>query len=272
MGASDYMVGNAPQAASYAAPVAGFAFGQAVAGLPEQYFQGTQRGLTLRKQNAFPDGMPVQKDANGKPILDQNGNPVPDVNTIVNTGFKLGGADYAAGLLPYISGQSTSARQNQIDTGVLDYGGQPPAYPRTDNKSGTGPGNIGGIRQPQQPQPQPQLTSAGTYSNREDDNRSDTIRSMVTELRGAANDSTPVISAAVRKLRISPDAALTSDQQTQVRNFVSQYAQAQPAAGTSEDIAPPFGATSAADRGPRKEIGRSRLAVDASHHCGRRRI
>jgi hypothetical protein len=58
----------------------------------------------LAEQNAFPDGMPVLKDKDGNPVLDQSGNPVPDTNAIINTGFKLGGTAYAAGMMPYLPG------------------------------------------------------------------------------------------------------------------------------------------------------------------------
>jgi hypothetical protein len=91
---------------------------------------------------------------------------------------------------------------------------------------------------------QPQLSSAGA-----DDRGAATLRSAITELRGADNDSTPVISAAARTLRINPDAPLTPDQQTAVRNFVGSYSQASPqGASPSEDISPPAGATSSAAR------------------------
>jgi hypothetical protein len=61
-GASDYMVGNAPQGASYAAPLIGFMLGERIAGLPEQYFRGTQHARTLALQNAYPNGMPMTTD------------------------------------------------------------------------------------------------------------------------------------------------------------------------------------------------------------------
>jgi hypothetical protein len=38
MGASDYMVGSAPQGASYAAPLVGFQFGEALSKLPERNY------------------------------------------------------------------------------------------------------------------------------------------------------------------------------------------------------------------------------------------
>ena len=48
--------------------------------------------------------------------------PVPDTNAIVDAGFKYGGLDYATQLFSYLGGQSTAARQGEIDSGILGYG------------------------------------------------------------------------------------------------------------------------------------------------------
>jgi hypothetical protein len=69
MGASDYMVGNAPQGASYAAPLAGFAFGQAIAGLPDAYMHGRENARTMALQDAFKDGVPLNPDKFGMPVI-----------------------------------------------------------------------------------------------------------------------------------------------------------------------------------------------------------
>jgi hypothetical protein len=67
MGAQDYMVVPSP---SYAAPLVGFQLGQAIAGLPDAFMQGREMARTRAKQDAFKEGMPVQKDAAGNPLLD----------------------------------------------------------------------------------------------------------------------------------------------------------------------------------------------------------
>jgi hypothetical protein len=50
--------------------------------LPDQFMKGRENKRTIEKQDAFKNGMPVQKDANGNPVLDANGNPLPDTNAI----------------------------------------------------------------------------------------------------------------------------------------------------------------------------------------------
>jgi hypothetical protein len=124
---------SAPQGASYAAPLVGMALGEKLAGLPDAYMAGREMRRTMQKQDAFKDGMPVQKDANGNPVLDASGNPIPDTTAIVNSGFKLGGLDYGTQLFPWLGGQATSARQGDIDSAILGYGAPAPSYPSGQN-------------------------------------------------------------------------------------------------------------------------------------------
>jgi hypothetical protein len=254
----NYETVQGPNYAAYANPNFGLQLGQALASLPDQYMKGRETSRTIAKQDAFKNGMPVQKDANGNPVLDTNGNPIPDTKAIIDAGLKYGGVDYASQLLPYLGGQATSARQGEIDSDILGYGG--PTYPRTHSSNAAGPGNIGGIRPPQ-----PQLSSAGA-----DNEGADTLRSTITELRGADNDSTPLISAAARTLRINPDAPLSADQQQQVRQFIGSQAQAGSgaAATSSEDISPPTGATSSAERNQNGPGGVNAAPLPASGASG----
>jgi hypothetical protein len=253
----NYETVSSPNYAAYANPGFGMKLGQMLQDIPDQYMKGRENKRAIEKQDAFKGGMPVQKDASGNPVLDANGNPIPDTKAIIDAGFKYGGMDYAAQMLPYLGGQATASRQSEIDNGILGYGASSPSYPSAENKSAAGPGNIGGVRPSQ-----PRLSSAGA-----DNEGADTLRSVITELRGADNDSTPVISAAARTLRINPDRPLTPDQATQVRSFVGSYAQARPQ-GSSEDISPPTGATSAADRGLNGPGGVNAAPLPASGASG----
>ena len=211
----------------------GLKLGDRLADLPNRYFQGTQQARTLAEQNAFPDGMPVLKYASGNPVKDQYGNPLPDMNAINNTNFKLGGYDYAKGLMSLFQGQNVSAHQDQIDSAIRGYG---TPNPSADNKSAAGPGNIILPRQqqsnPGQPS-QPRLAaSGGDIGNGPG---ADTIRSIVTEFAGG-KEATPIISNTVRTLRIHPDAPLSADQVAKIKSFLSGANGQGPR--SSEDVTP----------------------------------
>jgi hypothetical protein len=289
MGASDYIVGNAPQAASYAAPLAGFAFGQAIAGLPGDYMKGREAGRTIAKQDAFKNGMPIQRDANGNPVLDANGNPVPDTKAIIDTGFKYGGLDFATQLFPYLGGQATSQRQGEVDSGILGCGGSSPSYPRAENKSGAGPGNIGGIRPPQ-----PQLSSAGidnggtpspgnvgvtgsmparqpAFSSAGTDNGGDQtfLGNVATRVFGE-RDISKLLSRYAAALGIKESDPLTPEQEQRAEVMMRRTAQAMPSrnASPSEDISPPSGTTSAAERNQNGPGGNAAAPFTASGASG----
>jgi hypothetical protein len=93
MGASDFMVGNAPQGASYSAPLVGFAFGKALADLPDSFMAGREQARTRAMQ---------------APILDPNtGEPsqaalvLDDVLLSLRHGVLLsGGNDRRPGAVP----------------------------------------------------------------------------------------------------------------------------------------------------------------------------
>jgi hypothetical protein len=90
--ASSFTAVPPPNYAAYANPGLGMQLGQMIGQIPDQFMKGREDARTVAKEDAFKNGMPVLKDADGNPVKDQNGNPVPDVNAIVNTGFKLGGS------------------------------------------------------------------------------------------------------------------------------------------------------------------------------------
>src|SRR6185437_10107961 len=149
--ASSFSTGNAPAGASYAAPLLNFA---PIANYPNAYFQGQQNQRKLALQNAFPNGIPMTTDAQG--------NKTPDVNSIINTGAKLGGADYVSGLLPLL----LENQMGQQGAAAIQASMPPSASSSVPNASG--PENIRGPQS--QPQGQPQLSSAGA-----DNNGSDTV-------------------------------------------------------------------------------------------------
>lgn len=190
-------------------------------------FKAPNRLAPWAEQNAFPDGMPVLKDANGNPVKDQFGNPVPDTNAIINTGFKLGGYDYAKGLMPFLQGRGVSARQDQIDTGVQGYG---TPNPGADNKSAAGPGNI----LPQSPgagQPPPRLAAnGGDVGNGPG---ADNVRSLATE-RGIDVDA---FVKAYPGLAGREDLALAPSAAKAVAARMAAFKEKQPVR-SSEDVTP----------------------------------
>ena len=92
MGASDYMVGNAPGGASYQAPNLAALLYQGIGGLPNDYFQGTQQGRALQQQNLFKNGLPTGPD--GQPL---QGNDL--FNALATKSLQAGGIEYAQPLM-----------------------------------------------------------------------------------------------------------------------------------------------------------------------------
>lgn len=193
MGASDYMTGNAPAGANYAAPLLDFS---PLAKLPEEYFAGQQRARATRMQNAFPNGVPTD------PKTGQ-----PDVNAIINTGAKLGGLDYVSNLLPYMYGMQIGERNASAIQDTIS--------PGAPNPSAAGPGNLKPQPQAAQPQQQPQLSSAGT-----DNSGQPTIRSMATELF-AGRDVSPMIPRFASAVGVNPDAPLNPQQAARAKSLMS---------------------------------------------------
>jgi hypothetical protein len=191
---SSFMVGPTPNYNPPGLSTIGMQLGQMLANLPEQYFQGQQRNRTLARQNAFPDGVPVKKDANGNPVLDQNGDPIPDTQAIVNAGFKLGGLDYAQGLLPFLRGQNISARSSDVDRQLDNFGdaSAATARPSAHNPSAAGPANIyhPAIAPPQQSpnQYQPPQSQSVPQRSANPDAQPETVRNLTAEIAGFDRD------------------------------------------------------------------------------------
>jgi hypothetical protein len=150
----DYMVGNAPAGASYAAPLVGFQLGQALARLPQDYAEGGQRARSLAMQNAFPQGVPRRADGS------------PDVDRIADTALRLGGLDYARPLLNFLATPQRGNSAAQDSAGSFNAGDST-AAPGTNPASAasvpsaTGPANLGvqANRQPSSPPTSDQPTS-----------------------------------------------------------------------------------------------------------------
>lgn len=216
MPASDYMVGNAPAGASYAAPLVGFQLGQAISQLPDQYMKGRENARAIEAQDMFRQGgMPTNPDGS------------PDIHAIVDKGAKTGGLPWVQQMMPFLQ-KMTLAQQ-----AYRDMMGQPPG-PQQDTpppgrgnvSNAVGPGNLASpqntapqappSRQPPGAPSQPRLSSFGA-----DNEGADTIRSMATEFAGG-RDAIPVISAVARRLRINPDAPLDAAGVKSVRDALGQ--------------------------------------------------
>jgi hypothetical protein len=249
---SSFMVGPTPNYNPPGASTIGLELGKMLAQLPEQYFQGTQRNRTLARQNAFPDGVPVKKDANGNPILDQNGDPIPDTQAIVNAGFKLGGLDYAQGLLPFLRGQNIAARSSDVDRQIDNFGdtSTATARPSARNPSAAGPANIyhpaiappqrsPNEYQPPQPQSPPQRSA-------NPDGQPVTVRRLVENItdRDDVPPNTLENLATTLGLRsdrgmMAADQPLSSQMQKRARDIISARSGTGAAFAPSAATAPP---------------------------------
>jgi hypothetical protein len=207
-GAADFMVGNAPAGANYAAPLLNFA---PIANAPQDLFQGQQRARTTRLQNAFPDGLPKNSDGS------------IDIGGMTDTLTKLGGAEYASQMLPLLmQGQMGQAGANAIQSTGDPNSAAPPANANVPGASG--PANIRGPQRtssaPGSTTPgQPQLSTVGA-----DNNGSDTVRSVATEAFGG-KDVSPLIPRFASALGVDPDAPLNPQQVAQARAIMSRTAQ-----------------------------------------------
>jgi hypothetical protein len=100
---SSFMVGNAPQGASYAAPLVGFQIGDRLAALPEEYYKAQLRA----------------------PVIDpRTGQPTNDPQLVLKALAERGGlqATLSSGLLPFIMGQSSG---DELDRAMGGGGGGP---------------------------------------------------------------------------------------------------------------------------------------------------
>jgi hypothetical protein len=191
-GASDYMVGNAPAAASYAAPLLNFA---PVANYPQDYFQGQQRQRELALQQPFVD------PPTGQPMTD----PIAINKELMRRGGAPYAQNYADKLLPMIA----SAIANKPISDVLSGNTAPSPGPAANNPNAAGPANL--RNSPQTPQAQPQLSSAGA-----DNNGAPTVRSIAAELFGG-RDVSPMIPRFAAAVGVDPDAPLNPQQAMRVQ-------------------------------------------------------
>jgi hypothetical protein len=226
MGASDYMVGNAPSGASYSAPLVGFQLGQSIADLPDAYMKGREQARQRAMQDAFKDG-PPRDPATGQ----------LDTNAIINKGMQIGGLPFAQPLLQYMLDlEAGKAWSGAIPSEQGQTGPAPP-------NSAAGPGNLGAGAQParpaMRPQGAPQRASAGA-----DNEGAENIRSLITGLAGG-REAGSAIRDAVQKFRIGPDADLSPEQVKAVTAFVGPKLRG----GAPSEVNQPAEATSAADDG-----------------------
>lgn len=214
MGASDYAVGNAPQGASYAAPLAGFAFGQAIGNLPEDYMKGREMKRTRQMQDAFKDGIPTNPDGS------------PNVNAIIDKGVKIGGLPFAQSMIPFLQSGQFLDQANRTPPPTIGGGESPNA---------AGPAAVGA--RPQQP------TQAQPSAGGED---GPTIN-YVVQNSGRQLSPQQIFSLA-RVVGINPNAPLNPDQVAKVQSALKDL----PTPGrvaSSEDIVPSGQPSSAAERG-----------------------
>lgn len=203
--ASSFIVGNAPQGASYAAPLMNFS---PLANMAQDYYQGQALQRQQAMATAFPNGVPTNPDGS------------PNVNAIVNTGAQYGGVNYLTQMLPYLQ------RQQYIDylRGNPASGSGYPAQTSdnqpapmspsatTSNPSATGPAGIRGPQSTAAPQ-------AGTQANAPPA----TIQSIAAENGITDSNITRNVAAA---LGVDPAQPLPLDQATQVRRMMSRTAAA----------------------------------------------
>jgi hypothetical protein len=219
MGASDYMVGNAPGGVSFAAPLVGQQIGQAIGNLPADYMQGRQFARQRAIQDAFPEGIPMRKDAPG----------VVDTPEIMNRMARAGGGEYIQGLMQYLLNAETDRAAAQHVHDINSH-----LYPQTTS----GPANLQQRPQssapatsPQGSQYNPPLASSqgpsptGPMSPAGmDSNGGETIRTMLSGLGGAKKNMKTAIDTVAATLGLDADTALTPSQSARVGNYVRSNA------------------------------------------------
>ena len=207
MAASDYIVGNAPSPASYAAPLLNFG---AVADIPDAYFKGTQQARQRSLQQQIIDP--------------KTGQPSTNISTILPELMKRGGAEYSKELLPFLQtqelikayqqsqggGDGSASGQTGAVSSVAPAAAAPsptqaPATggPSSHNPAAAGPGNL--RVQSQNPAAEGQ----------------DTVRSWLTE-HFAGQDVTAAIPNFAKAIGASPDAPLTPQQVQKLDAYAQQ--------------------------------------------------
>lgn len=189
MAASDYMVGNAPAGASYAAPLVGQFLGQQFEKMPQEYFEGQQRARTTNIQ---------------KPILGPDGQPTTDPQAIMKEMLQRGGGEYAEKLIPFMMQMQADQPLTNVLSG--NPGGQPGAQAPQGASTGpgaarsaAGPGNVTARPQASAPaQPGPPSAPATQVQDQP------TVMKILAA-QGIPNDQLGAASASIaRQLGVSP--------------------------------------------------------------------
>lgn len=190
-GASDYMVGNAPQGASYAAPLVGAQLGQQIASLPDSYMKGRENRRTMALQDAFQNGVPQNPDGS------------PDINAINNTMARLGGGQYVQGMMPFLlnmeQGKRFASGMQSADAFVA--GGAPAAA-----SSASGPANLQPRSQTSTPQgPQGGRAPQAAQGVAEQAEASQPTVMKILAAQGIPNDQLGAAAASIsRQLGVNP--------------------------------------------------------------------
>lgn len=224
MGASDYMVGNAPGGVNYAAPLMGMQLGQALAQLPDQYMKGRENNRKIQMEDMFKDGLPT--DENGNPDMGKA------FQTYMKEGARIGGGDFVKGFVPFMQDQEVANNASRVSQGLPPlpsmFAPRPPQQPN-DNSVAAGPGSP----PPQAPQ-QPQAPAGPSIA--------DVVRKSGLQLNPQQ------IFSLGRVVGINPQAPLNPEQMTKVQSALQQLPTPSRVA-SSEDNAPAAGPSSAAERG-----------------------
>jgi hypothetical protein len=193
MGASDYMVGNAPGGASYQMGDMAQQLYEMISALPKAYYQGQQNRFqqgqnrrTEELQGLFKDGLPT--DAQGKPLQGMD-----LVNAIGTKSLQTGGVDYAKPLMDML------LQQQGAKTSAEAFGTPQPGQPVNQNTSPTG-----------QTPAMLQRPSGGGTSAGSGDNGRNTITSMVTENSDNPDAVGPTIAKVAKYIGIDPNAPITN--------------------------------------------------------------
>jgi hypothetical protein len=132
-GPQDYIVGNAPRPASFAAPLVDFG---ALANLPEAYYSGQKMAREAEMRDAFRGGVPTTTDPQGRQI--------PDVPAIWQKGLQLGGLPYAQGLMQYFyNSQIGGDVAKALGGDGQQQQGEATPNPANANPHGASPANLG---------------------------------------------------------------------------------------------------------------------------------
>jgi hypothetical protein len=220
--ASEFMVGSAPQGASYAAPLVGQQIGQQIGNLPQDYYEGQKRQRELAVMNAFPNGIP----------------PGTTAQDIMGTLAKAGGGQYVLPMLQYMFQQQADAPLNSFLSGT-NFGGNGgarapvPSYPSPARNTPTAIGSASLVTRPQgvpqqgsQPGPMQEASpQAPMSSTGMDNNGVETIRTMLASM-GGAKDMGSAIKSVGATLGLDTDTPLTPSQSARVGAYVRANADA----------------------------------------------